>query len=421
MKVIFTIDTEHCRGGIPYLISGDLSKFGIKKNYGIKAIMDCFERFSMKAVFFVNVYENGTFDVPYENYLENSLKAIDNRGHEVGLHWHTNGINKKEWRASDRISSLDLNEQIEMINKGIDFVYKTIGKKPISFRAGSYRINNNTINALAKCGIIYDSSYWYGHPHNIVDGYFTINKNYCYKGVHEFPVISVFNSNGAEKKLDFDLLTNSEIVDCLYYLKEKGYNAIQIMFHSFSFLKNAVKSDEILFSCGNKNYSGGDDFKLEKLRDLLAFLSLSPDFDVVSFSDLSPESLDSNEAVDCFIPVNSEKSQKQALLYNKFNSYSYEYGRVTNQWKEHSKLLFANGALVYEGNPDISILPYQYYVLKGDEVIFKTSTIVDGKIKCEIDSPGDYRVKMFVRTDDGEISSFSNTIVITDNMLQKEE
>lgn len=416
MKVIFTIDTEHCRGGIPYMISGDLSGLGIKNNYGIQAIMDCFDRFSMHAVFFVNVYENGTFDSPYEYCIEESIKSINNRGHEIGLHWHTNAINKKEWRASNRISSLDEAEQIKMINKGIDFIYKTIDKKPISFRAGSYRINDHTINALAKCGILYDSSYWYGQPHNIVKEYKTINKNYRIKGVYEFPVITVFNSSGVEKKLDFDLLTNSEIVDCLYYLNRKGYKAIQIMFHSFSFLKPATSQDEILFTCGNRNYSGGNDAKLKKLEELLAFLSLSPDFDVITFSELNPESLLTDEAVDGFIPVNSEKSKNSALIYNQYNRYSYEYGRVVNFWKENSNLFFKNGELVFEINQEIEGLPYQYYVLKGDEVVLKSTLNDKGSIRCKIDSPGDYRVKMFAKINGGEISSFSNTVIINDNM-----
>lgn len=71
MKIIFTIDTEHGWGGVPYKITGDLTEFGIKENYGISAIMDSFEKYSMKAVFFTNVYEAGYCDPPYENCIEN--------------------------------------------------------------------------------------------------------------------------------------------------------------------------------------------------------------------------------------------------------------------------------------------------------------------------------------------------------------
>ena len=56
LYVIFTVDVEDNRGNEPHLIEGDLREFEIQENCGVDYIMDTFEKYKYKAVFFVNIY-----------------------------------------------------------------------------------------------------------------------------------------------------------------------------------------------------------------------------------------------------------------------------------------------------------------------------------------------------------------------------
>ena len=55
------------------------------------------------------------------------------------------------------------NEQVEILEHGIDCLKRWGAGKPIAHRAGAYGINIDTIKALKKVGIYIDSSMFFGH------------------------------------------------------------------------------------------------------------------------------------------------------------------------------------------------------------------------------------------------------------------
>ncbi len=281
--LIFTVDTEDCRGGVPNLIEGDLGEKGV---YGVDYIMDRFERHNMDAVFFVNVYEAPNYTDEWEGYMDSLLKRIDSRGHEVALHAHENTL--LDGMFDYMLANYDADQQTEILTYGCDMIENATGRRPISFRSGSYSANDDTFEALRRCGLKYDSSSFYFHYNNLFTGYTSINQVCDMDGVYEFPVISLYDRGGQENKLDIDRLSWEEILAVIHEMQlQDDFPVVQIMFHSFTFLEqNAYGQEKCIFEDGNKtvyDYDAPDCYNFDMLLDAV---QKDDTISVVTFRDL---------------------------------------------------------------------------------------------------------------------------------------
>ena len=281
--LVFTIDTEDGREGEPNLIEGELEGIG---NYGVNYIMDEFEKYDMSAVFFVNVYEHLNYTGENENYMTELLQRIDSRGHEVALHSHENyrldGLFTKE------LATYYADGQQAIIEYGCQLIENAIGKRPVAFRGGAYIANDDTFEALRRCGIKYDSSSFYFHWNNEFSGYRAINQSFDAGGVVEFPVISLYDRGGAENKLDIDRLSWQEILAVIRQMqRQDDFPVVQIMFHSFTFLEqNAYGEQEPLIDEGDKLVYDVDIPDRENFSALLQAISEDDSINVTTFSQL---------------------------------------------------------------------------------------------------------------------------------------
>jgi hypothetical protein len=66
----------------------------------------------------------------------------------------------------DMMDKLTLNQQVEMLERGIEFFEKWLGQRPIIHRSGGYSINKDTLNALRHVGIPVDSSMNVAHANS---------------------------------------------------------------------------------------------------------------------------------------------------------------------------------------------------------------------------------------------------------------
>ena len=283
INLIFTIDVEDDRGGVPNLIEGDL---GEKGTYGVDYIMDCFEEHDMQAVFFTNVYEDINYSGEYEDYMENLVRRIDSRGHEVALHSHENPL--LEGFFDKTLDNYNVDEQTEILEHGCSFIEKATGKRPITFRGGSYIANDDTFEAMRRCGIKYDSSSFYFHYNNAFSGYAAINQSYDVNGIIEFPVISIYDRAGKENKMDIDRLSWEELLTVIRQMQLKeDFPVVQIMFHSFTFLEQNPYGQQVsLIDEGNKQVYDVDIPDRESFNNLLRAISQDDSINVITFRDL---------------------------------------------------------------------------------------------------------------------------------------
>lgn len=283
INLIFTIDVEDCRGGVPNLIEGNL---GEKGSYGIDYIMDRFEEHDMKAVFFTNVYEDVNYSGEYEDYMENLVARIDSRGHEVALHSHENPL--LEGFFDKTLDNYNVDEQTEILEYGCSFIEEATGKRPITFRGGSYIANDDTFEAMRRCGIKYDSSSFYFHYNNSFSGYAAVNQSYDVGGIIEFPVISIYDCSGKENKMDIDRLSWEQLLAVIRQMQLKeDFPVVQIMFHSFTFLEQNPFGQKVsIIDEGNKQVYDVDIPDRESFDQLLDAISADESINVITFRDL---------------------------------------------------------------------------------------------------------------------------------------
>ncbi|MCB2049084.1 MAG: polysaccharide deacetylase family protein [Novosphingobium sp.] len=170
LPVLITVDTEYASG---YVASGADSSCA--QNFarclacetpsgpvGIGYQMDVLDRHGLKAVFFVDPMPALLWG---GEAVERIVRPIVERGHEVQLHLHT------EWlalaaqspiapgRTGHNFSDFTCDEQHALIGWAAERLVAAGAPFPLAFRAGNYGANDDTLRALARLGIAYDSSF----------------------------------------------------------------------------------------------------------------------------------------------------------------------------------------------------------------------------------------------------------------------
>lgn len=282
LYLIITIDTEDKYENVPNLFECD---FGDEGNCGVNYIMDQLEQRGMRGVFFTNIYEHDNFHGAYEGYMEDLVKRISSRGHEVALHTH---VNRKLKFYSKTLYACNYEEQRQIIQYGTDFIEKHTGKRPIAHRGGAYHCNDTTFDVLSDLGYQIDSSSFYGEAKsgNRFHHFRSLNQPTDINGLMEFPVIAVFNQKGDLKKFDVNPLDESALIAAVEQMKQRPYfNAAQLMFHSFSFLDQKGRPGlEPKFCAGpKKKIYGIERGLMKRFEGFLDYLRDDPRIEVVTF------------------------------------------------------------------------------------------------------------------------------------------
>jgi peptidoglycan/xylan/chitin deacetylase (PgdA/CDA1 family) len=125
-------------------------EFGV---IGARRILELLERYDIRATWFVPGHTADTYP--------QVVTEVHARGHEIGHHGycHENPI------------SLDLDQEREVIEKGIDSLQRITGQRPWGYRSPSWDLSPHTIQLLLEYGFGYDSSmmgddfhpYWCRH------------------------------------------------------------------------------------------------------------------------------------------------------------------------------------------------------------------------------------------------------------------
>lgn len=234
-KVIFTIDVEGHVGDDPvkHLI------YGITNNgqrAGIDMIMDLLDEHQIKGVFFVDIAEAWDYG---EDIIAEVLLHIKERGHDVGVHIHPDHMLDKNRLF---LSEYTFDEQYEIIKKCTDFYQKVLHEKPLSFRAGKYGANKDTLAIISQLGYRLDFSQFYGQKWCHINPPVTkVSVNKITKDLVEIPV-TIYNSFSSffysrNDKIDATttFLEFKKIVNQM--LKNDSYDVIVLFAHSFSFLE----------------------------------------------------------------------------------------------------------------------------------------------------------------------------------------
>jgi hypothetical protein len=296
LKIFITIDVEHGIGGA----FSDVALKPIDSNrhifcqignnfYGIPLIIDILNKNKIKASFFVETANKYFFG---EDETRQACRYIVDKGQDVQLHLHPNYKNfennayrkfNRNKKLSDLMAHYSLSEQTNLVKEGKDLLQKYGAPSVIAFRAGCFGANNQTLEALKNNGIVFDSSYSYGHLGStcFLDRLGTINDGIDIEGIREFPVTHFqdfcFLNYHRLKLMDISGVSFFEIKKALFKALRQGTSFVTIILHSFSF----VKAKDNQYRNISPNY-----IAINRFKDLCAFLSKNNDyFEALSFSD----------------------------------------------------------------------------------------------------------------------------------------
>jgi len=234
VTLFLTVDTEDSYFRRPHLMTGE----GLGREHGVFAIADELEARSFSGTFFVNVYESRRQPA---RSVERVVRELSERGHEVGLHTHPSpGLNL----YTRPLFGLSGPQQRAIIRWGVEKIEQWTGRPPISFRAGGYALNVDTLSALEANGIEIDSSVFYPSPNNRLERT-SVNAVAVRGELIEVPISTVLRANEDQelehRKLDLDWLNSDQLLTGIEQVSRHGGEFGVFMMHSFSFIDKATR------------------------------------------------------------------------------------------------------------------------------------------------------------------------------------
>ena len=234
-RILLSVDTE-LRWG-PYLSGGSW-----EENYrlsfdpagvGIPYQLDLLRRHGLKACFFVDPMPALLYGPePIRRMVDTILEA----GQEVQLHVHCGwaGV-ARGTPAQFELTAFNADEQEALIAEALDLLVAAGASRPIAFRAGSFAANADTLVALRRLGIAFDSSHnGAAHPWpsqlplapELIDPADVA-------GVREIPITQIQLGNGKLRPLQLCAVSTDEMQAALRHASRNDHPVVTIVSHSF--------------------------------------------------------------------------------------------------------------------------------------------------------------------------------------------
>ncbi|WP_291448979.1 methyltransferase domain-containing protein [Desulfovibrio sp.] len=290
-KILITVDIE----AQPVRASGNhierlcYGRFGDGQEFGIGKMFDIAEQTNTRLTCFLDYAEAYL----YGDEFLNVGRYIKSRGHDLQLHLHPEFLTNTAFVGTgvtreDNMFLVNRSQAEFLIEFCVDTHEKLTGESPIAFRGGGYRYNGEILNALAKRGIRFNSSYnpaRSNQPFNIGP-----TKQFDYTcGITELPISCVANYMNSKRLYEYnfnsDILKKGSTIDCIHsheqylneYFLQYGDEAIAILvMHCWSFLN---------FNYATGTYDSADYEAADKFVKLLEMLNKK--YTLVTASDLS--------------------------------------------------------------------------------------------------------------------------------------
>lgn len=251
-KILVSIDTEGPAGELPVerMIYGNTAD---GKELGVRYLIKMFDERNIRGLFFVDIPEIVDHG---EDKIGRLLREIDEAGHDIGVHVHPDhmaDINRRYlWQYTKE-------EQYEIIAKCTEFYEKVLQRAPLSFRAGRYGANNDTLDVLEKLGYKYDMSLFHTSRYCKIDPHFTWNRivHYADCELKEVPV-TTFRSISTPFYYRNDQIDSGNLpLDFRRNMREivrtGNVDVVSLFFHSFQFLDWRKDPDHPVFDRARYN------------------------------------------------------------------------------------------------------------------------------------------------------------------------
>lgn len=248
LPVMITVDTEYASG---YVASGEdalcatnfarcLSCETGSGPVGIGYQMQVLDRRGLKASFFVDPMPALLWG---EEAVARIVEPILARGHDVQLHLHTEWLALAETspigpgRTGRNLSDFTVDEQHAMIGWAAEQLVAAGAPYPVAFRAGNYGANDDTLRALARLGVAFDTSF----APALVGGDCRIGLGQDdlapvrREGVCEVPIAAI-GARGGLRHAQLTALSLRELKAAIRHAKAGDWPAFVLVSHSFEMI-----------------------------------------------------------------------------------------------------------------------------------------------------------------------------------------
>ena len=237
-RVLLTIDTElvwrHHAAGLGW--EENFARSYEAAGVGVPYQLRLLNEFGLKACFFVDPMPALAFGLePVRRMVEPILAA----GQEVQLHLHPFWAHLQETERSGRtteLASYPYEEQLALIARARELLMEAGAPPPVAFRAGSYAANQDTLRALSKLGLRYDSSHngcYHPQPSAIPLPRNQVAPVEVAPGLIEIPIAQMAEGEGALRHLQLCAVSSEEMRAALGHAAGESHPLVTIVSHSF--------------------------------------------------------------------------------------------------------------------------------------------------------------------------------------------
>ncbi len=288
LDVFFTVDVEvWCGGwdGIDARFPGAFQRYiygpTSRGNYGLPYQLHQLREHGLTGVFFVEPLFSTRFG---PDPLAEIIGLVQEHGHEIQLHLHTEWVDESRQPLLDGVTSkkqflryFSLEEQTTLIQAGAKLIERAGAQHVKAFRAGGFGFNRDTLRALARNRIAFDSSYnasMFGPDSGVSPGVALVEPAEC-EGVHEYPMTVFHGGARSLRHVQLTACSYREMEGLLWQALRSGRKAFVILSHNFELL--------------NGSMTRPDDIVVSRFRKLCSFLDRHRDcFRVRGFDGLTP-------------------------------------------------------------------------------------------------------------------------------------
>ncbi|WP_367067210.1 hypothetical protein [Oryzisolibacter sp. LB2S] len=203
--------------------------------------MDVLDHHGLKAVFFVDPMPELIWGVAA---IEDVVRPIVARGHDVQLHLHTEWLslagsrNPLGERVGNNMRDFTVDEQCALLDYAKNVLVSAGAPEPVAFRAGSYGANDDTLRSLSMLGMRYDSSHCPGIASSLCDIGLSsdIQAPVEHCGVIEVPIGCISDGVNRLRHAQVTALSSAEMLSALRHARDKGMDCFTMVSHSFELM-----------------------------------------------------------------------------------------------------------------------------------------------------------------------------------------
>ena len=244
MSVVITIDAEIAPHTSDWQrdcgrFAADRDLYGITElgERGLRYQLDVIERHGLRAVIFLEALSAGVLGL---DLLAEVVGLVQDRGHEVGLHVHTEWLSYyKRALLGDcygrNMSDFSEDDQVRLIDRGLENLSRA-GAGPIAaLRAGNAGASTATLRAARRSGIAIDSSYFAPHLNGVcrLPSDPEISHPVCLEGIIEVPITWFRDGLNRIRPAQLCACSSGEFEHILNDAWRRGWRVVTLLLHSF--------------------------------------------------------------------------------------------------------------------------------------------------------------------------------------------